>query len=1099
MLSRSNSNADRIRRAKSTSSTHTASSGPRPSHPPSDPFVTRQQAETAALEAYYRAQQQAPHALSEHRAVPPKLERRRSRVSGHAEGGHFEEARLNRRKSASKRDENAAARPSRSRSVHLSDANNESNNEEKVITRKRSVIPPNSSAPFNYSLPSSSSRHARKSQFGHTDGSPIPRHTSALKERRSILQISTQPVARKDSGRDGSSRQSYDFGQETVPTIVTDTSNGAIPDTQTRQQEVALARDRCLQDFQQKKLRERKSFILGPFQKKKSSTVPKSLSSVYDTSLPPFNCAEDTLLASSSPPPTPPPPPPPEAPAPNLTIQHGKKARNFSESLKGKFKKVFRRSSRMPSELPAQHVKGKHFYFPSSSPLSTPGISNEKQEDPFTTYDGTYLQVPDRASDNTSGRYSATGNSTARSRVTSWTNSTAAGTWSTRPDDASADEHGRLTRSDSVSTLRKATSFLGRPIKNKLRKQSKAELKSSEESAGLYSALQVHINSPKATNPTASNEQGAEPRLSSALATLPSQQRAEGSSSSQTQWPAPTIRSVTPDAVASRSDPLSPVTEVLSPNLAPTHSGERSKTDDEESNPTPRGNLQRRPAIKAPTPSKEQIACRIERSKNRWQSPLDELSPTAPRVASKAAMEDNPYELRSLSRTIHHSIANNDLPHHAKVHEPSPIAREDVLSPSVYSRGTDGATPAPETPSEQDQGGTMVTITGHEVRTYSISPKKPQPPVTGPARLSQEWRRWLSDEMNGWSGISAPQGLDFPSTDLVSTKSSAVGVVPPSRDADVEKSNDTTASSSPALDATPLEPNLNRRKAKRGPSFMNDRYPMLDTGRQVSDKTIKHTSRISSCADSVPGSIMLGSEKLGSPSDETPTGASRPSSVVTTGRVVSKHQSLATLRSTGRTSTTLAMAAREVSGDKVQDRCANNDLPNSNGDANQEADPATKVSNKPKSAFDLRANYKTNVNARTKPLAVHRKSDTNQNILIFEDNTIQNISAGPYASQAAMPTAPDANKENTPPFEANGLPALSSSEWLAAGTNKKRDARKASAVHPAHRNRSSSKYSQSRAVTPGSPPAIGDNSPGQRLVTNWLDGKKSKESSPAFV
>jgi hypothetical protein len=1095
MLSRSNSNAgDRIRRAKSTSSTHTASSGPRPVHAESDPFVTRQQAETAALEAYFRAQQRSNPECTEYRAMPrPKLERRRSRASGRTEGGHFEEARLGRRKSTLNRDDNAASKPARPRPLQQSQATNERNDDDRVIIRKRSVIPPNSSTTYNYFLPSSSPRLVRKSQTEYTDGSPIPRHSSALKERRSTLQPKTAHSEHTEVHRSNPSRRSYGVGQEHVAAPATKTPRGSFRETRTDEDVIAQARDRSSQNFQQKKLRERKSFILRPFQKRKSSSLQKSSSSGYDTSLPPFNYADEGILP-------PPPPPPAELHVPALTVQPEKKLRNFSESLKGRFKKVFRRTSRVPSELPAQHVEGKHFYFVANSPLSTSRIGNEKEEDPFiANYGSSQVRVPEPKPENASCRYSIAGQSTTNSRFTSWTNSTAAGTWSTRPDEEqndSADECGRLKRSDSVSTLRKATSFLGRPIKNKLRKASRADLRSSEQSANLYTALQERINPSDSASQTPNDEQAAQSWTSSDLATLPSQQRPGSSISNTGRWQAPTIRSVTPDAIVSKSDPLSPVTEVLSPDTALQPSTGESKAK-EQSDSTPRSRLQRRPAIKAPTPSKEQIARRIERSKNRWQSPLDELSPPAPR-ATRAAMDDNPYELRSLSRTLHQPVASNDLPHHAKVSEQSMEGRENLLSPSLYSRGTDGVSPRPNTPDEP--GGTVITITGHEVRSYSISPKKPNATVAHPVRPSHEWRRWLSNELSGWNSITTPQELVLPLATLNNTEPQVLGVTPTFQQSNPEKAEGSADSSSRAPEATSLEPKTHRRKAKsRRPSFMNDRYPMLDTGRDSSDKTIKHASRISSRVGGLRLEGMESSSESSAVRDsEGEAGSSRPTSVLTTGRVVSKHQSMVQLHSTARRSAPSALATREDDGAEENTGSTNTVPQNAKNDAQSEADTATKVPSKPNSAFDLRVNYKNSASGRTKPLPVRRKPDANDHILIFEDNTIQNISAGPYASQVPAATPPAANKENTPPSEANGLPALSSSEWLAAGTIKKRDARKTSHVQPANMNRSVSRYSPSRAATPGSP-AGGGNSPGQRLVTNWLDGKRSKENSPAFV
>ena len=1099
MLSRSNNNAGgRIRGAKSTSSTHTASLGPKPVPPSSDPFVTRQQAEAAALEAFHRAQTQQGQTYQEHRAVAPKLERRRSRASGRIEGGHFEESRLGRRKSTSKRDDNAAPKPIRARPAQQSEVTNESNDEEKVIIRKRSVIPPNSSTTYqyNYSLPSASSRHVRKSQLGYTDGSPMPRNSSALKERRSTLQLSTPSAEPANLRRGNSTRNYHAISHEAVDTQSAQTPRLSIRETQTDEDIIALARDKCLQDFQQKKLRERKSFILGPFQKRKSSNFQRSIGSGYDTSLPPFNYADESLL-----PPPPPPPPPLEVPV--VTIQTEKKTRIFSESLKGRFKKVFRRTSRVPSELPPQHIEGRHFHFAGTSPLSTPGVSNEKVEDPFTAaYDLPHLAVPETHPPSASDRNSVAGQSTTKSRVTSWTNSTAAGTWSTRPDEdqqESADEQGRLRRSDSISTLRKATSFFGRPIKNKLRKASKATLRSSEESTGLYSALQERMNPSDSARHTPQEEESVESKTSSDLATLPSQQRTDSSVGSRNRWPAPTIRSVTPDAVASKNDVLAPVTEVLSPDVTPQPSVGQLKGDEEQSDATPRSQLQRRPAIKAPTPSQEQIARRIERSKNRWQSPLDELSPPAPR-ANRAAIEDNPYELRSLTRTLYEPVASNDLPHHAKVGEHPTEAREDVLSPSLYSRGTDGASPRPDTPAEQS--GTVISIIGREVRSYSISPKRPEPPAAAKpvrpshVRPSHEWRRWLSNEMSGWNSIAATQEFTLPKAVLDSTVSDNVDVTPASQQSELDVPAVKTDSSSPALEATPLDPDARRRKAKRRrSSFMNDRYPMIETGKTSSDKSVKHSSRISSRVGSRQGSGEPSSGSSVNGRSEADAAKSRPSSVLTPGGIVSKHKSTARLQSAAGT-----QSGEEGSGG-VQTQTGTDINTKSVNQENHEQRPTEetmKVSNRAKSAFDLQANYKNNASSRPKPIAVRRKAETTNNILILEDSTIQSISAGPYASQPAVAPPTDANKENTPPPEANSLPVLSSSEWLAAGTTKNRDARKTSAVHPAYRNRSVSRYSPSKTPNPGSGGG-GGGSPGQRLVTNWLDGKRSKENSPAFV
>ena len=1092
MLSRSNSNAgDRLRRAKSTSSAHASSSGPRLIPPASDPFIIRQQAEAAAVEAFHRAQPQQEAAYQEYRPVPPKPQRRRSRVSGRAEGSHFEEARLARTRSTnSRKDDSAATKSSRIKPLQQSDLRG-SNGEESVITRKRSVIPPNPSARFSqcdYSAPPSS-RNVRKSQAGYTDGSPVPRTCAALKERSSTLQLRPN----RSEGYESNVQRTPKLRiSEAAPVQPAETPKGSTRERPTDEDILALARDKCLQDFQHKKLRERKSFILAPFQKRRATNIQKSSESSYDTSLPPFNYADESPL----PPPLPPAPLPPELTIPVSTVQPDRKTRNFSESLKGRFKKVFRKSSRVPSGLPAQHVEGKRFQFSTDSPLSTPIISQDKDEDPFTVHpDPGHLTVPENKLDGSISRQSVAAQSTTKSRVTSWTNSTVAGTWSTRPDDdlqESADENGRLKRSDSVSTLRKAASFFGRPVKNKLRKASKAELQSSEESTGLYSALQERMRPADSASEAANNEDSAQPRTSSALATLPSQQQQGGSTvGSKSRWAAPTIRSVTPDPSAYKLDIPSPVTEVLSPEPIQPASSAHSQRDD-QSEPTPRSQLQRRPAVKAPTPSKEQIARRIERSKNRWQSPLDELSPTAPRSTGLAMMEDNPYELRSLSSALNQPAKSTDLPHHAKVGEQPSAVRRDVLSPSVYSRGTDGASPRSDTP--VDLGGAMVTITGHEVRSYSISPKKREQPVERAIKGSHEWRRWLSNEMNGWNDSTNHESFALPKRILADAAPANLEAPISKRPSEQEMPELRSPSTSPVLEAPVLNarPQRPRRTSNRS-SFMNDRYPMLDTSRNSSNTSFKGGRRISSRPESQPDSA--------DPSPRTSViginaGAegARLGNAATRQRAISKHKSIGHLDSAARRRSGLKDIETNQEEAKIGQNAVKPSAPVET--TSTYPDSKSETACRSKSAFNLRANYKTS-SGGAKPIAVRRKTEnTNDNIHILEDRTIQNISAGPYASQQASVTVthPDANKENTPPSDTNGLPALSSSEWLAAGTSK----RKPSAVHPAYRNRSVSRYSPSRTGNAGSG-AGGGGSPGQRLVTNWLDGKRSKENSPVLV
>ena len=1122
MLSRSNSNAgERLRRAKSTSSAHTTSSGNQRSSTSIDPFVVRQHAETAAVEAFQRAKYfEEPAVLQAYRPVPPKLQRRRSQVSGKAEGSHFEDARLGRRNSAKAkkgRDENCG--PSSSKAVKgqqygageapMSMSMSEGSESEVVVTRKRSVIPPSSASAPRYSLfdhssaVSSDRKEKRKSQTTHTDGSPAPRHTTSSQRGSAgypLTSLSHRPM--ENHGYVAGVNDHERMAQSPKPSI---------RETQTDDEIIALAQDHCPPASQSNKLRERKSFIFAPFQRRRATNAHKSSDNSYDTVLPPFNYADEGL-----PPPPPLPPPLPIYTAPPFTIDEEKKGRTFSDSLKGRFKKVFRKATRVPTVIPAQHVEATHPYFSVTTPLSTPTVQLEEPEDPFmvgTANDGSHLTVPEVHSGSVS-RHSSGEQSAAKSRVTSWTNSTVAGTWSTCDDvenHDTADEQGRLKRSGSTSTLKKARSFFGRPVKNKLRRPSRLNLQGSEESAGLYSALQDRIKpADSASQIAASNNETQSVRVGSALDTLPSRQRADSTVSSRGGgWQASTtIRSVTPDPTAYRLDIPSPVAEVCSPEVARP----RSRQDDSHEELTPRSQLQRRPAMKAPTPSKEQIERRIERCKNRWQSPLDELSPSAPRP-SRHNLEENPYEMRSLSRTLHQSVAN-DLPHHARVGEQQPASgRPDVLSPSVYSRATDGESPRSNTPTAR--GGMIVTITGREAKSYAISPSKIDQPAERAVHASQEWRRWLSDEMNGWDGSSAPQDFNL-SKDAVKDTPAAhedaftQQMVPSQR----------TSSATPALE--PLQTQVKTREVRPRPSsrlssYMNDRYPMIDTGRNSSDQSIGRRSRISSRADSRPGTSESNARPTTVQDKMTSAEGKSLKSALARQRVVTKPRSIAQL------SALAIVQAQEpkTSGDDTVIAPVNAEKHLQDSNATTVASGPTQ-SKRPKSAFDLRANYKTSFSTTSRPLEVRRKtnaSDTHNhtaNHNILEDSTILNISAGPYAGPSQHVHDDKENFQPHPasePIAISNLPALSSSEWLAAGTNKKkeRDVQNLSQIHPAYRSRQrsgGSRYSPSRSR--GGTPASagggegGGGSPGHRLATSWLDGKRMRveEGSPvgsAFV
>ncbi|KAK4561345.1 hypothetical protein LTR86_004662 [Recurvomyces mirabilis] len=1083
MLSRANSSpGERVRRAKSSSSQHTTSSGHQRASTTIDPLVAKQQAETAAVEAFHRARTQADNAA----AARPQAHRRRSQRT---EGSHFEDARLGRRRSGSNRRDgmvvppvNAVARPTKiERAV-------DGSGEERIVTRKRCIIPPASTTTTRSTgqqyLKVPSSEHRRQAQSVDASGSPAPRVRGSTTDHSHCTQRSGQTPHQRTDEYALQSANLSEFGEPTTRTNISFTQSTR--EMQTDDQIMAYARDRCLQDFKQHKIRERRSFILAPFKKRRAVTMGRAAIGGYDTMLPPFNQADNAdvqafqtyaepISAVLD-------------PAPKAST----KSRYLPETIKSRVKNAFRKVSKAPTTLPAQHVAATQLHY-SHGPLVTP---TEHPVDPFKSFgraesvDASGFRATSAQSHVTAGHESEAG-----SRITSWTNSTVAGTLkSTATAEQHADvgeynvgEYGQRLRAErSSATLRKATSFFGRPVQNKLRRASKAELNTSEESQGLYSALQTRFRSSNRTSTPEliiTDVGEDQPHGPSVLSNRAGPQPTS-------RYSTPTIRSITPDPLALKHGICSPVPEVWSPE------GQLIDAHDPYDLPAPPSSLKRRHATRAPWPSQEQLQKRAERSKNRWQSPLDELSPRP----SKADMQENPYELQSLNAAWSQPVAPNDLPHSAKVGAGTlHHARPDVLSPSVYSQASNGASPRPFTP-PADRSGMIVTITGHEVRSYSISPPKQEQPVKSHAirQTSGQWRRWLSDEMHSFRD-AAKEDLSLAQAFLDGHTGHDRSI---SEQRNQQNGNARPSSLSPFLGARPdsaatsngaagSTTNGRPRLRSRGSSFMNERFPMLDTGRNSSDQSIR-SRRFSSGA----GSSSERDNATHLSLNGRTSGLSHAKQRVVTGRA-SIAQMQPAVPDTGIAATIsdlrnlpakVMMSGALIGNEKAIDHADN--------DTTTSIIVPSRSRNRHKSAFELRANYKRNITTHRDSFPSennkHFSASENKNTIdILEDNTIRNISAGPYAAQQAIAACSrsENRKENTPPpMEMSNLPALSSSEWLAAGPNK---SKRPETIHPALRQR--------RSVSRYSPPKQdGKGSPAQRMASEWLE-KRSRESTPAFV
>lgn len=459
--------------------------------------------------------------------------------------------------------------------------------------------------------------------------------------------------------------------------------------------------------------------------------------------------------------------------------------------------------------------------------------------------------------------------------------------------------------------------------------------------------------------------------------------------------------------------------------------------------------------------------------------------------------KDNPYELQSLHLRTHAetNVDTGGLPQQAKMSSRSHPCREALLSPSLYSCATDGASPRPETPEE---GGMMITITSREVKRYSLSPpKKMDQPTQRPVQGSREWRKWLSDEMHGFVEPGDPENLalandkaDVAAADITDDSITQGYAVLEDSVLDAEP-----RPAFPRLVEGPKtqRPQRPRASSRRSSSYMNERYPIVESSRNSSRQSASNSHKVS-----FAGADGTRSRNLSMTDDRNhPFPESQAHTIVPTEapRRVSKRHSLAQM----------VMGSRSKPTD---DQVAAGSTPSANDNlqSHEPAPPippkaAARPTTKAKSAFDLRANYKNSrTSANSRPLEVRRKTTaTPLTGNLLDDNTLRNISAGPYApspSPACHSSA--ANKENTPSLlavEDNGLPAVSSSEWLAGPIvgNKRESGQGHIRCSPGKTGVLSESMGGNRSGRGGSP--------GQRLVTGWLEGRMrdSQEPSPAFI
>ncbi|KAF2464295.1 uncharacterized protein BDR25DRAFT_296929 [Lindgomyces ingoldianus] len=833
MLSRASSDAGtRLRRSKSTSTVHR--------HPPPtperlDPDVAQQHALAAATTAYVRAH--AHEAAERPRNRGSDLSRSKSNASRKSQGSHFPPRESSLR---SIQPQKGAQMPSVSRQIRTltmatekfppfqsTPGANQNVMSQPSITFNENTRPssqPKSNRPSaSSSVASQQIRKARSMYYASSiqTGSPLPRPPAKY--------LTTPPPVSPVVPPEG-------LITPVRLSAVSPLASPRLPVTIAPDESVDKARDKYLQDFRQpRQVRHKPSLFLAPFKKRQEkgkNRVPSRSSGFVsnDSSHTATDTTVDVTLSD---------------------FQPQKEKRSFSNSLKTKFKKVFRKTSNKSSALPVQQVEASRDYFGDYAAHSR--ITDRNFEIPSPDEDA-LQRIRSRTPSLEGGRpalirQSSRGSlrslhsdtdisNAATSRVTSWSNSSASNTLTQR-------EIKRLTviheAKDSIgseadrnpippSPTRKPPSI---PAFAAFREPMPMESVIEEVSTPVdpkrvFSALMKEIDASKATSAQAAHlaqisDQDGDVFAVNSGRDIPSSASREVHSSASRDFPSSTskdpyrplagtrpesvatqskassiksfgralrstIRTVSPSEHTSSPIPARPSSvrgHVRHPHLDTDESSTNTGSDMQryggEDNvirttqfkKRPRNPLHPRETVpeKVVTPTPEQIESRVEKSKGRWKTPLEENHiPFFPRstkrtftvtnIARKTfshrpSQDQAPAQALAQmeSLPVVEETRRADAPHSPKSPKPRPLF--SPLSPSIYSRNTDGASILPNDSAlsldkvdmEQGEGGTAVIITSHPVKSFVIGTPSPHR-RTNSNRSSRDWKAWLSHEVS---------------------------------------------------------------------------------------------------------------------------------------------------------------------------------------------------------------------------------------------------------------------------------------------------------------------------------------------------------------
>ncbi|KAK5009136.1 hypothetical protein LTR28_002520, partial [Elasticomyces elasticus] len=1023
--------------------------------------------------------------------------------------------------------------------------------DEKMIRRARQIVnasvhpEPRYTAQDGVASMPSSYKKIRKSQSMYSTGSPMRLSQESPQDRIRVAKLDIPRSAHHD-GYGGNLSHLSQFGPSS--TSVTESPKLSIRENQTEDEIVAMARDRYLQDSYTRTVRERKSFVLNPLKKRRDRVTEPSSVVTYDTSLPPFNYAGDNRYAPRTPetPPNAPlaPPAPPLLPPPPVPPNVLKKPRKVSDPFK-RIRSFFRKSSKAHLGLPAQHVEATQMHFDvhplaytSTTTDSADTIDNDAAEcgRPRLPSETMPLTTTRTVSPYTIHNH-AGGSVTTRSRVTSWSNSTATNTIRTLGGDKhlpSITEHSAQPNSPNP----RPASFLGRTSHIPTRRQSRSGLnRGSEDSQRLYSALMKQM-SELDTKDTASLEgviDGSAVPPISVFESLPSRRRASSVISKISRLAKNTIRSVTPDPPMRvlgdgtsnhGSKGVVPGRRGSTPPARPLRPDTDVAGNSPPSSPSigldvPRTRLQWQTESMTSVPSQQQIGQRVENPKKRRQDTFYGMSPVLPHSTQAGRFHDNPYELHPVS-----AVPNVDnTPEHILVPAPSRkpaeprreavLARSTALSPSIYSRATDCQSPRPDTP--VDDGGMSVTITGHEVKRYSIGlPLTVDEPYAHTRLTSEDWRAWLSSELTDFDNTPAAEDLTITTNDCTIATLDGERELSPElpeasdllrcsrqlqHDGD-EYHGETEKNVSQTIPTIHHLPKSRRSKLEErsSSSQMNERFPWIDTGRKASDKGSKCARKVSpkesSSSERATSSPLDSEATTGQFSDGIPR-KEKPRHMLDRRRPIARPRSLAQFTSAALDEPKLALQKERSSPTDIVKTVSimTTSVAQNDQDAIALSSAQPHKAYRTKSAFNLRACYRSPNNTNN-AIFIRRRPIIASDL---KDTTLRNISSGPYASIQHMSVAKDklicrtANKENTAP------PAKNMAVFDTNAEEVERKVYELDGPVPSAEYSALAKPSPSRVSRYPSPEVLfGKYSPGQRMADDFLIARrKERFESPA--